>query len=167
MNQAHNVIRSFKLPTTINAFVQQSSRDQETDALLFVRIAEDLGLDIKQIPNQQLTTFVQYATIEMLNNANCTAQEAQAIALERTNKLFNKHPYFNLMECTVAQQQVVVDNQIKIVVQQAPRDKKIHARQVFDAHRQSLSTAELVNLISKELHISKANSRYYVTSFNK
>ena len=166
MNQAINTIRSFNLPTTINAFVQQSSRDQENDSLLFVRLAEDLGLDITKIPNQQLTTFVQYATIELLKDPMCTTDQAQAVAQQRTERLFNKHPYFMLMECKVVQQPVVVDNQIKIVVQQPPRDKKIHARQLFDAN-QALSTAELVNLISKELQITKANSRYYVTNFSK
>lgn len=167
MNQAINIIRSFKLPTSINAFVQQSSRDQEMDTLLFVRLAEDLGLDIKQIPNQQLTSFVQYATIEMLKDPQCTAEQAQSTALERTEKLFNKHPYFNLMECAVVQQSAPTDNGIKIVVQQAPRDKKIHARQIFDSKRESLSVSELVNSIAKELQITKANARYYVTSFSK
>lgn len=167
MNQAINVVRSFKLPTSINAFVQQSSRDQEMDTLLFVRLADDLGLDIQQVPNQQLTAFVQYATIEMLNDPQCTAEQAQAIAQQRTEKLFNKHPYFNLMDCTAAQQPVPTDNGIKIVVQQTPRDKKIHARQIFDAKRESLSVSELVNSIAKELQITKANARYYVTAFSK
>ena len=171
MNQAQSIIRSFNLPTSPNAFVQQSSRDAEMDNFLFARIAESLAIDVDNVPVVRLSAFVQYAVVELMNNSDNTIQQAQTIAQQKTDKLYNKHPYFKLMETNQRTRIEVPPSNVGMTIVESvvrpDRDKKTNARQLFDAYRQSMTTAELVNLIAQQLHITKANSRYYVMAFSK
>ncbi len=171
MNQAQSIIRSFNLPTSPNAFVQQSSRDADDDCFLFARIAESLAIDLSNVSTERLASFVQYAVVEMLKNSDNTVQQAQLIAQEKTDKLYNKHPYFNWMESNQQTQIKVPKHPVGMTIVESvirpDRDKKTNARQLFDTYHQSMTTAELVNLIAQQLHITKANSRYYVMAFSK
>ena len=144
------ILTSFDLPTTVNAFVQETSRQAEEDHSIIEELSDAFNLDLSVVQDHQQLTYMQYAITELIRDETISVEEASETALKKTNAMFDKHPY---LQPKTEQEEV---KEVKA------SDKKKQARAIYDANKDSKTLAELVNMIAAELSITKANARYYI-----
>lgn len=148
---ATEILTSFDLPTTVNAFVQEMSRQAEDNPSLIEELSDAFNVDLSAVEEHQQLTYLQYAVTELIRDETISAEEATDTAAKKTAAMFQKHPYLQPKNDPEEVKEVKVS------------DKKKQARAIYDANKDSKTLAELVNMIADELHITKANSRYYIT----
>lgn len=162
------------------AFVLTSDQAVRSNPFLFSTIADEIGLDTSVVEIHHEDKFVQNVVLELLKNADTTIEQASAASKEKTENDFSTNPFRRLIDKSLVKLNPVegkvhkindvdhdeTDDSDKPVVK--VDDKKAMARKLYDQHHESMTTAQLINLIADQLKITKANSRYYVTRvFNK
>ena len=175
MNIQHT-IEQLNLTTDPTAFVLASDQAVRSNPFLFSSIADEIGLDTSVVEIHHEDKFVQNVVVELLKNADTTLEQASAAAHTKTINDFSTNPFRRLIDKSPVKlskpenskvhkindvdQAEVVDSEKPVV---NVDDKKAKARALYDANHESMTTAQLINLIADELKITKANSRYYVT----
>ena len=170
-----HTIEQLNLTTDPTAFVLASDQAVRSNPFLFSSIADEIGLDTSVVEIHHEDKFVQNVVVELLKNADTTLEQAAATAHTKTVNDFSTNPFRRLIDKSPVKLKPTEGKVHKIndvdhtddVDSDTPvvkvDDKKAMARKLYDQHHESMTTAQLINLIADELKITKANSRYYVT----
>ena len=177
------ILEQHNLSTDSAAFVLGSDQAVRSNPFLFSTIADEIGLDTSVVEIHHEDKFVQNVVLELLKNADTTIEQASADAKQKTENDFSVNPFRRLIDKSPVKLKPTEGKVHKIndvddvdhvddVDSDTPvvkvDDKKAMARKLYDQHHESMTTAQLINLIADQLKITKANSRYYVTRvFNK
>lgn len=169
------ILEQHNLSTDSAAFVLASDQAVRSNPFLFSTIAEEIGLDTSVVEIHHEDKFVQNAVVELLNNVDMTIEQASAVSKQKTENDFSVNPFRRLIDKSPVKLKPTegkvhqindvdhtddVDSDTPVV---KVDDKKAMARKLYDQHHESMTTAQLINLIADQLKITKANSRYYVT----
>lgn len=156
MNNATTILEAFELSAGAIMFVQQSSERAERDSGFTQELANAFDIGLATIPEDKQLAVVQYAVVELLNDTAKTVAEVLPTAIEKAHALAVKmgidtpSPEGSTTRAPKAERA-------------SNNEKKVQARALYDANVAAMKTSELIALIAKELDITAANARYYVT----
>lgn len=146
-------IQAFNLDCdSIIRFVQQSSEKHADGSLDLNALAEALSITLPKPEDQAKynLSWLQYWITSALQNIDAT--ELNAIATEKADKLFQKHPYLLVK----AEDVITTEGEIAVRV-----------KRIYEANVGKLTHAQIVNLCSKQLKITTQNARYHATKAKK
>lgn len=116
-------------------------------------LADVLGINLPGDDDKVNIAFIQYAVNALI--VGSTKEQSVADALDRTTKLFIKHPYL-----------LKRDNQQELD-QANKKSLDREARLIYDQNHDKVANKRLVELIKTQLQITAGSARYYIDKFKK
>lgn len=116
-------------------------------------LADVLGIHLLGDDERVNLAFVQYAVNALITGS--TKEQSVADAIDRTTKLFIKHPYL-----------LKRDNQQELD-QANKKSLDREARLIYDQNHDKVANKRLVELIKTQLQITAGSARYYIDKFKK
>jgi hypothetical protein len=149
----NQILEDFGIPFSSTVrFVQTTSEMHANGQLDLQSLAAVLNVNLLGDDERVNLAFIQYVVNALI--AGYTREQAIADALDRTAKLFIKHPYL-----------LKRDSQPEVDTNKRSLDRE--ARLIYDQNHDKVANKRLVELIKTELQITAGSARYYIDKFKK
>lgn len=146
-----HTLQAFNLDCdSIIRFVQQSSEKHAEGSLDLNALAEALHVTLPK-PEDDVKynlTWLQYWITTSLQQNITDHHQLNAIATEKADKLYTKHPYLLVK----AEDVITPEGEIAVRV-----------KRIYQENKNKMPHAQIVNLCSKQLKITVQNARYHAT----